>query len=80
MIPGSINIEESYSTYQSFHYGATSEAQNVDELEEVINVNNRWRNKYYSKGVRPSCSMMEHYSDAHVMAPTLIYFSKELPS
>ena len=33
-----------------------------------------------SKGVKPSCSMMENYLNTHIMAPTLICFSKELLS
>ena len=82
VIPNRVNIEKYYSTYQSLHQGATSKAQNVDTLEEVINTNNRWRKKYHLKGVKPSCSMMEHYLDVNIMAlaPTLIYFSKELLS
>ena len=45
VIPNSVNIEESYSTYQSLRQGAMSEVQNVDMFEEVTNANNRWRNK-----------------------------------
>ena len=80
VIPDTVSIEESYSVYRSLRRGAKSEAQNVNMSEELINANNRWRKEYQSKGIKPSCSMMEHYSDAHVMAPTLILFSKELPS
>lgn len=80
VIPNGINVGEVYSTYQSLRQGATLEAQNVNISEEVINANNRWRKESHSKGVKSKFTMVELYLDAHVMAPTLIRFSKELPS
>jgi len=79
-IPDHIKVEESYSVSRSLRRGATSEAQNVDIPSDVINANNRWRKDFRSKGIRPSGSMLDHYSEARVMAPTLTKFSKELPS
>ena len=79
-IPDHIKVEESYSVSRSLRRGATSEAQNVDIPSEVINANNCWRKDFRSKGIRPSGSMLDHYSEARVMAPTLTKFSKELPS
>ena len=75
-----VNVEEVYSTYRSLRRGATSEARNVDIPTDVINANNRWRSHFRSRGIRPNVNMMEHYSDAKVLAPTLIKFSKMLPS
>ena len=80
VIPNGVNIGEVYSTYQSLRWGATLEAQNVNISEEVINTNNRWRKESCLKGVKPKFNMIEVYSDAHVLAPTLIRFLKELPS
>lgn len=82
MIPNDVNVEEaySYSTYKSLKWGTTSEAQNAIISKEVINMINRWRKEYRSKGLKPNFSMMEFYLDVHVMDPTLIRFSKELPS
>ena len=75
-----VNVEEVYSTYRSLRRGATSEARNADIPPDVINANNRWRSHFRSRGIRPNVNMMEHYSDAKVLAPTLIKFSKMLPS
>ena len=50
VIPDNVNIEESYSIYQSLRLEVTLEEKNVEMLEEVINANIRWRKKYQSKG------------------------------
>lgn len=80
VIPDHVKIEEVYSTYRSLRRGATSEAQNVNMSDTVINANNRWRKQMRSKGMKPGMSMMEHYTDANVAAPTLLQFSALLPT
>ena len=80
VIPDHVNVEEAYSTFRSLRRGASSEAQNVKMDETVINANNRWRKRMRAKGMKPGMSMMEHYTDADVAAPTLISFSFELPT
>lgn len=75
-----VDIEEVYSVRRSLRRGATSEACYARIPTDVINANNRWRSNFHSKGIRPNLSMVEHYSDAEVLAPTLIRFSKMLPS
>ena len=80
IIAEDVNVEEEYSTFRSLRRGATSEARNANVPVDVINANNKWRSHFRSKGIRPNVDMMEHYSDANVLAPTLIKFSKILPS
>ena len=80
VIPDHVKIEEVYSTFRSLRRGATSEAQNVNMSDTVINANNRWRKQMRSKGMKPGMSMMEHYTDANVAAPTLLQFSALLPT
>ena len=80
IIPEDVNVEEEYSTFRSLRRGATAEARNANIPPDVINANNKWRSYFWSKGIRPNVDMMEHYSDANVLAPTVIKFSKLLPS
>ena len=80
VIPDDVKIEEEYSVFRSLRRGATSESRNAGIPGDVINANNCWRTFYRSKGINPDLSMMEHYSDADVLAPTLIKFSELLPS
>ena len=79
VIPDDVNIEEEYSVFRSLRRGATSESQNAGIPGDVINPNNRWKAFYWSKGINPNLSMMEYYSNADVLAPTLIKFSELLP-
>lgn len=80
IIPDSVKVEEEYSVNRSLRRGATSEAQNVGMSQTIIESNNRWRKTHRAKGMTPGWSMMEHYTDAKVAAPSLIRFSAELPS
>ena len=79
MIPDDVKIEEEYSVFRSLRRGATSESRNAGIPGDVINANNRWRAFYRSKGINPNFSMMEHYSNVDVLAPTLIKFLELLP-
>ena len=78
-IPDSVKVKEDYSVFRSLRRGATSEAQNVGLPQPVIESNNRWRKFHRARGMRPGWSMMQHYTDAQVAAPTLIQFSAGLP-
>ena len=78
-IPDSVKVDEVYSVFRSLRRGATSEAQNVGLPEPVIESNNRWRKFHRPRGMRPGWTMMQHYTDAQVAAPTLIQFSAGLP-
>ena len=79
VLPESVDVKKEFSTYRSFRRGSTSEAQNAGMPQQVIEANNRWRKLSRAKGMKPSMSMMEHYSDAKVCVPTLIRFSALLP-
>ena len=75
-----MNVEEEFSTSQSLRQEATSEARNAGISKGVINMNNHWRSILRANGMRREMSMMEGYTDAKVAAPTLIRFSKKLPT
>jgi hypothetical protein len=79
ILPDSVKVTEEFSTFRSLRRGATSEAQNVKIPREVIEANNRWRKISRAKGLIPGYSMMERYSDAKVLVPTLTRFSQSLP-
>jgi hypothetical protein len=79
ILPDSIKITDKFSTFRSLRRGATSEAQNVKIPGEVIEANNRWRKLSQAKGLTPGFSMMERYSEAKILVPTLTRFSKSLP-
>ena len=79
VLPESVDGKNEFSTYRSFRRGSTSEAQNTGMPQQVIEANNRWRKRSRAKGMKPSMSMMEHYSDAKVCVPSLIKFSALLP-
>ena len=77
--PDDVKIEEEYSVFRFLRRGAILDSQNAGIPRDVINANNCRRAYYWSKGINPNLSMMEHYSDANVLAPTLIKFSELLP-
>jgi hypothetical protein len=79
ILPDSVKITEEFSTFRSLRRGATSEAQNVKIPRDVIEANNRWRKISRAKGLVPGFSMMERYSDAKILVPTLTRFSQSLP-
>jgi hypothetical protein len=68
ILPDLVKVTEEFSTFRSLCRGATSEA-----------ANNRWRKISQAKGLIPGYSMMERYSDAKVLVPTLTRFSQSLP-
>ena len=72
----SIKIEEEYSVRRSLRRGATTEAQNRAIPTEVLEANNRWRKHLRGRGVLPSMSMVERYSDAKASVETLVRFSE----
>jgi len=79
ILPDSIKITEEFSTFRSLRRGATSEVQNVQIPREVIEANNRWRKISQAKGLVPGFLMLERYSDARILVPTLTRFSQSLP-
>jgi hypothetical protein len=79
VLSDSVKITDEFSTFRSLRQGATSEAQNVKIPREVIEANNRWRKLSRAKGLTPGFSVMEKYSDAKILVPTLTRFSKSLP-
>ena len=43
VLPESVDVKKEFSTYWSFRWGSTLEAQNAGIPEEVIEANSRWR-------------------------------------
>ena len=76
LIPEATKIEEVYSVRRSLRRGATTEAQNRGIPTEVLEANNRWRKHLRGRGVLPTMSMVERYSDAKASVETLVRFSE----
>jgi hypothetical protein len=53
------NVQDEFSVYRPLRRGATSEAQNAQIPQDVIEANNRWRKLCRSKGLTPGGSMMK---------------------
>ncbi|KAL7571151.1 hypothetical protein ACA910_014753 [Epithemia clementina (nom. ined.)] len=71
-----IKEEEEYSIQQSLRCGTTTEAQNWKIPQLVIEINNQWKKDTRSRGVLPSMSMIEWYSNAKASVEAEIKFSK----
>ena len=80
IVSESVNVEEDFSVSRLLRQGATAEARNEGISGDVINMNNKWRSILRANGMNPGMTMIERYTDARVAAPTLIRFSKELPT
>ena len=78
IIGKSVKVEDEYSIRRSLRRGATTHAMNRGIPEEVVEANNRWRRHLHSRGVLPSMSMLERYSDAKASADLLVRFSEGL--
>jgi hypothetical protein len=68
-------VEDEYSASRSFKRGATAQARNMDIPRDVIEANNRWRQKERSRGSTPHMSLLERYTDAKASVPLLVKFS-----
>jgi hypothetical protein len=68
-------VEDEYSASRSFKRGATAQARNMDIPRDVIEANNRWRQKERSRGLTPHMSLLERYTDAKASVPLLVKFS-----
>ena len=71
-------IEEEYSASRSFKRGATAQARNMEIPKDVIEANNRWRQKEKARGSTPHMSLLERYTDAQASVPLLTRFSAGL--
>jgi hypothetical protein len=71
-------VDEEYSASRSFKRGATAQARNMDIPRDVIEANNRWRQKERSRGSTPHLSLLERYTDAKASVPLLVKFSAGL--
>lgn len=68
-------IDEEYSVSRSFKRGATAQARNVSIPREVIEANNRWRQKERARGQTPHMTLLERYTDGKASVPLLVKFS-----
>lgn len=78
LIAESVDVEEEYSVSRSIRRGATSQALNNKLPAEVIEANNRWKQRERARGLTPSLSMLQRYADARASIPLLIRFSRNL--
>lgn len=79
VLPESVNVKKKFIISRSFRQGSTSEVQNAGLSKEVIKAKNSQRKRSRAKWMKPSMSMMEHYSDAKADVLSLIRFSALLP-
>lgn len=78
LLPSNLDIEEEYSVSRSIRRGATSQALNVKIPAEVIEANNRWKQRERARGLTPALSMLQRYADAKASIPLLVRFSRDL--
>ncbi|KAL7576556.1 hypothetical protein ACA910_018050 [Epithemia clementina (nom. ined.)] len=76
LLGSEVKVEEEYSTRCSFRREASTEAQNQKIPQEIIELNNRWKKHIQSRGVLPSMTMIEQYSDAKASVEAIIQFSE----
>ena len=74
LIGENTKVEEEYSASRSFKRGATAQARNMEIPRDVIEANNRWRQKEKARGSTPHMSLLERYTDAKASVPLLIKF------
>jgi len=75
VISPTVKIQDETSVRRSLRRGSTTEASNRGIPKEVIEANQRWGKHQRSRGVLPSMSMMERYSDARANVGYLIRYS-----
>ena len=78
LIGENTEVEEEYSASRSFKQGATAQARNMEIPRDVIEANNRWRQKEKARGSTPHMSLLERYTDAKASVPLLVKFSAGL--
>lgn len=69
-------VEDDYSMRRSPRRGVTTEAQNRNIPTDVVEINNRWKKFIRARGVLPSMSMVERYTDAKASVESLVRFSE----
>jgi hypothetical protein len=75
VIPLSVKIQDETSVRRSLRRGSTTEASNRGIPKEVIEANQRWGKHQRARGMLPTMSMMERYSDARANIGYLIRYS-----
>ena len=73
-----VNVEDEYSVSRSLKRGATSQVRNQQIPQDVIEANNRWRQREKARGATPHMSLLERYADARAVVPLLVRFSESL--
>ena len=76
LIPDTTKVEEAYSVRRSLRRGATTKAQNRAIPTDVLEANNRWRKHLRGRGILPTMSMVERYTDAKASVEALVRFSE----
>ena len=78
LIPASTDVAKSYSACWSLHHDSTSQARSKKVLEDIINLNNRWRKEERAGLHKATLTMMEHYTDVVVAVEALLQYSVAL--
>ena len=80
LISDDLDVTTAFSVERSLRRGATCEALNVNIPEPIVNANNRWRKEMRANGMKPSFSMVENYCKVQALIPTLVKFSRAMPT
>lgn len=78
LIEPEADVSEEFSVGRSLRRGGTSQARNQKVPEDVINTNNRWRNKENAKAKASKGSLLETYTDVLANLPLRLRFSQVL--
>lgn len=75
VLPPTTKIQDEISVRRSLRRGSTTEASNRKIPREVVEANQRWGKHQRSRGILPSMSMMERYTDARANVGYLVQYS-----
>lgn len=75
-LPPSVDVDEDISLWRSLRRGSTTEVGNRSLAPECIDMNNRWRKRERAKGVAPTLSMRETYTQLQQALPQRLKYSQ----
>jgi hypothetical protein len=78
VIPGDLEISETFGISQSFRRGAASVAKTQGVPDKIVKLIYMWQTFESARGRRPAMAMEDHYSDIAIMIPETIKFSQAL--
>jgi hypothetical protein len=74
----SIDVQTECSLRRAMRRSSTNEARNQGIPKDIIEANQRWRTVERARGKAPSVGLLEHYSEARCLVPTITRYSASL--